>query len=79
MFPGNDPNFGGLPSGPFGGDGRGEPPAGDAIFGSAFEELDGSSLDEEFLAASEAIMEKQHAFLNVGLHFFEKLNALKRS
>jgi hypothetical protein len=76
MFPGNDSSFGGFPSDPFAGRGAGSPPPADAIFESAFEELDGSSIEDELLAAAALQDEKQHAFLSVGLHFFEHLKAM---
>jgi hypothetical protein len=79
MFPGNETPNDGFSGNPFSGSDRGTPPPGDAIFESAFEELDGSSLDDELLAAAEAADERRHAFLTVGLHFFEHLNGMKRA
>lgn len=76
MFPGNGQSFGGFPSDPFSGSGRGAPPPGEAIFESAFEEIDSSGPDDELVAAAAAADEKRQAFLTIGLHFFEHLKRM---
>ena len=76
MFSGNDNNLGGFPGNPsgggnpFSGGSAGGPPPADAMFESAFEELDDSVMDE-IIAASEAREEAKYNFLAVGLHFFD--------